>query len=63
MTYDEQLDRCDHVPYIHNVLADRFECFCGKTSLVIIGRCPVKPPCLCARRPAALSRRVRRLYE
>jgi hypothetical protein len=48
MTYDEQLARCDHVPFMHCVLSNRFECLCGKTSIPVTDTCP-SIACLCGR--------------
>lgn len=47
-TYDDQLRRCDHVPFLHGMLGNRFECLCGKTSIPIRDLCP-SPACLCGR--------------
>lgn len=46
--FEAQLAACNHKPFLHNLLADRFECLCGRTSLPIGATCPV-PQCLCKR--------------
>ncbi len=46
--YADQLSRCDHIPFMHCVLSNRFECLCGKTSIPIGDTCP-STACLCGR--------------
>lgn len=35
MTMDDQIRACDHVPFIHDLLSDRFICLCGKTRAAV----------------------------
>lgn len=45
---DEQLKKCKHRPFLHNMLNNHFECLCGQTSIPIADKCPVIE-CLCGR--------------
>jgi hypothetical protein len=47
MTFDEQSAACDHVPYIHDVLSNHWQCLCGQTSTPVTTVCPsaVCVPC------------------
>jgi hypothetical protein len=35
-----QMAECDHRPFIHNLLSDRWECLCGKTMEPVPADCP-----------------------
>jgi hypothetical protein len=49
-----QLANCNHRPFIHNILNDRYECLCGQTSIPIKDVCP-SIACTCGRPKGEIS--------